>query len=257
MARRPVPARPFRYSQESDVLPVSAGWLLRWAAAHVEKVGLFQGEDRFATVGRTVTLRASTLGAFDVAGGDGRGASGRIYDWPVIEAARALALEVVAEFMNGGPLEFPEDADEGERRYLRRRLVHVWGCEEGRTTEQAAEAFRAAAEVADQAEAPRLFPTVAAPAQTADRPPRSEQAGEGDLEGPEPFAMVLESAPAPGLATGKSSRSGPAAGPGEWQAMRPERFGRVTAVQPVLFAPDADAMGTGSLLDPGDQPYLA
>ncbi|MER5638298.1 DUF6197 family protein [Kitasatospora sp. NPDC002227] len=142
----PKPRQPFQYDQESDVLPVTAHWLLLWAAGHVEQVGLFQGDDRFAGTGRTVTLQASTLGAFDVAGGDGRGSSQRAYDWPAVQAANALALALLSDHLNGGPVEFPEGADKEEQRYARRRLVHVWGCAPGRTAAEAAAMFRAAAD---------------------------------------------------------------------------------------------------------------
>ncbi|MFJ5120844.1 DUF6197 family protein [Kitasatospora sp. NPDC088548] len=142
----PKPREHFQYDQESDVLPVTAQWLLLWAAGHVEKVGLFQGDNRFPGTGRTVTLQASMLGAFDVAGEDGRGSSRRVYDWSAVRAANALALVLLSDHLNGSPVEFPAGADEEEQRYLRRRLVHVWGCAPGRTAAEAAEMFRAAAD---------------------------------------------------------------------------------------------------------------
>ncbi|MFJ5120851.1 DUF6197 family protein [Kitasatospora sp. NPDC088548] len=142
----PVPGRPFRYSQDSTILPATAQWLLLWAAAHVEKVGLFQGDGLFATGGRTVTLPASMLGVLDVAGGDGRRSSRREYDPPAVRAARALALVLLSDHVNGGPVEFPQGADEEEQRRLRYRVVHVWGRCPGRTAAEAAQAFRAAAD---------------------------------------------------------------------------------------------------------------
>ncbi|MFD9690402.1 DUF6197 family protein [Kitasatospora sp. NPDC059088] len=180
----PKPGRSFRYDQESELLPVTAQWLLRWAAGHIEQVGLFQGRTRFASAGRTVTLHASMLGAFDVAGGYGRQSSRREYDWPAIGEARALALVMLSEHLHGGRLDFPEGADEDRQRYLRRQLVHVWGCAPGRTAAEAAEAFRAAAEEA-----------------------RSEPA--------EAFATVLESTPVPSVAAQRSAGAGSPSAPGE------------------------------------------
>lgn len=141
------------YSPEDTRLPTTAAELLDWAAAHVVHVGLHQGEGMFGSSGqtRTVRLRASMAGALDVAGGDGRLSTARTYDWLAIDAARHDACDVLSDYLAGGALTLPEDWPDED--WYRRYYIQQWGHEDGRTAEDAAAAFSAAARLAERAAA--------------------------------------------------------------------------------------------------------
>ena len=133
---------PRPYSPESYVLPEHPADLLTYAAAHIRHVGLHQGGTMYATAGRIVELRASMLGCFDVAGGNGRVKAFRTYRWPAIYQARSEALRVLADHVNGTPVTVMSDRDiEQTRRYV----IQVWGNEPAHTVADVAEAFAAAA----------------------------------------------------------------------------------------------------------------
>ncbi|MFJ5120839.1 hypothetical protein [Kitasatospora sp. NPDC088548] len=106
---------------------------------------------------------------------------------------------------------------------------------------------RAIAWRGSEAEARDLFAGHATPVEAPaveTGPGRTDEGAPVGSEPAEEFAMVLESAPVP------SARVRRAAGGGQavtWAGARPEAFGRVKAVQAVLFGPSADAFGTGSL----------
>jgi len=150
-----------RYSVESTVLPTTAPDLLEWAAAHIEARGFHDGRDgeRFGRDGSTTTtrlLRPGILGALDVAGGDGRMASARTYDYPAIRAAARLALDVVSDLAAGGAMVHDMEWADEERH--RRFVVHHWGMQEGRTGADVAALFREAAGVADDVLAAAVRP---------------------------------------------------------------------------------------------------
>ncbi|QCX77830.1 hypothetical protein C9F11_20990 [Streptomyces sp. YIM 121038] len=136
---------PIRYSPESVLIPTDPVEILQWAACHIEKVGLHQGRDIFAGAGRTVTLACSPRGAIDVAAGDARRSSNRYYDTDAIRRGRARALRIFAEHLAGHPLEArdPHDAE-----YLHRGVIDQWSNAPGRTTAEAAQALRTAADPA-------------------------------------------------------------------------------------------------------------
>ncbi|MFI1189216.1 DUF6197 family protein [Streptomyces californicus] len=130
------------YSPESLVIADEPAWMLRWAAAHLEHVGLHQGSRLFNGPGRTVTLACWPRGAIEVAAGRGRGKAGRTYDWDRIHAARDQAMLAFAEHLTGQPLN-PADPDAGAQA---RAAVDQWSAEAHRTAGAAAQALRAAAD---------------------------------------------------------------------------------------------------------------
>ncbi|MFJ8385559.1 DUF6197 family protein [Streptomyces sp. NPDC094438] len=136
---------PIRYSPGSVLIPTDPVAILQWAACHIEKVGLHQGREPFAGAGRTVTLACSPRGAIDVAAGDGRRRSNRYYDTHAIRQGRARALRTLAEHLAGHPLEAhdPRDAE-----HLHRDVINQWSNAPGRTTAEAAQALRTAADPA-------------------------------------------------------------------------------------------------------------
>jgi hypothetical protein len=150
-----------RYSAESTILPTTAHDLLEWAAAHIEARGFHDGRDgdRFGHDGSTTTtalLRPGMLGALDVAGGDGRRASARTYDYDALYAAQRLALDTLADLTAGGAVTHdPDWTDEYQRR---RYVVHTWGMQDGRTGADAVALFREAAGLAERAAAAAARP---------------------------------------------------------------------------------------------------
>lgn len=106
-----------------------------------------------------------------------------------------------------------------------------------------AEARALFAEHAAPAEAPASAQSLPSPVAEA-VPAQEGDAAPVEQEPAEVFAMVLESAPVPSARVQRAAGGGRAVA---WTGVRPEAFGRVKAVQPVLFAPPADAFGTGSL----------
>lgn len=150
-----------RYSAESTVLPTTAHDLLEWAAAHIESRGFHDGRDgqRFGHDGSTTTtalLRPGILGALDVAGGDGRRSSGRMYDYPALYAAQRLALDTLADLTAGGAV--AHDPDWTDEYRHRRYVAHAWGTQDGRTRAEAVALFREAAGLADDATAAATRP---------------------------------------------------------------------------------------------------
>ncbi|MER5642836.1 hypothetical protein ABT095_38610 [Kitasatospora sp. NPDC002227] len=110
---------------------------------------------------------------------------------------------------------------------------------------------RAIAWRGSEAEARALFAehASAAGAPAAEATPAQEGGAVSDDQEPaEAFAMVLESAPVLSVPVQRAASGG---GATTWAGIRPEAFGKVRAVQPVLFAPSADAVGTGSLFGDG------
>ncbi|WP_331750800.1 DUF6197 family protein (plasmid) [Streptomyces globisporus] len=130
------------YSPESVVIADEPVWMLRWAACHLEHVGLHQGSGLFNGPGRTVTLACWPRGAIEVAAGRGRGKAGRAYDWDRIHAARDQAMLAFAEHLTGRPLD-PTARDVGGQA---RAAIDQWSAEAHRTAATAAQALRAAAD---------------------------------------------------------------------------------------------------------------
>ncbi|MFI1225903.1 MULTISPECIES: DUF6197 family protein [Streptomyces] len=142
-----------RYSPDSAIIPTTPGGLLEWAAAHIERVGLYQSRySLFSGPGRPVNKRCSVGGAVDVAAGRGRMAGDRTYDMSAIASVLEEAYQVLADALNGTPLLTPAGADPQQHRRL---AVHLWSLKPGRTAAEAAAALREAAELADSAH--RLF----------------------------------------------------------------------------------------------------
>jgi hypothetical protein len=162
-----------RYSAESTVLPTTAHDLLEWAAAHIEARGFHNGRDgdRFGHDGGTTTtclLRPGIIGALDVAGGDGRRASRRTYDYPALYAAQRLALDTLADLVAGGAV--THDLDWVDQTRYRRAVVHTWGARDGRTPAEVVATVREAARIAERATDVRVRlaspPAAASPAVT-------------------------------------------------------------------------------------------
>lgn len=143
-----------RYSAESTVLPTTAHDLLEWAADHIESRGFHNGRDgdRFGHDRGTTTtclLTPGILGALDVAGGDGRRASARTYDYPALYAAQRLALDTLADLVTGGAA--THDLDWVDQTRYRRAVVHTWAARDGRTPAGVVAALREAAAIAERA----------------------------------------------------------------------------------------------------------
>ncbi|MDX2540148.1 DUF6197 family protein [Streptomyces scabiei] len=139
---------PTRYTPESIVIADTPAAILEWAACHIEHVGIHQGPRLFAGPGRTATLPCWPRGALEVAGGEGRGAAGRMYDWDRIHRARDHAFGILAETLTGSRV----DADNpAAAKALHREVIDRWSAEPGRTAADAARAFRGAAARADHA----------------------------------------------------------------------------------------------------------
>ncbi|MER6913955.1 DUF6197 family protein [Streptomyces sp. NPDC000594] len=132
-----------RYNPESIVIPADPAAILDWAACHITAVGLHQGSELFAGIGRTVTLPCWPRGAIDVAAGNGRGSSSRTYDWAAIDRGRDQAYHAFAEYLAARPL---AAGTTDSARWLHRSVMDEWSAVPGRTAEQAAQALRAAAE---------------------------------------------------------------------------------------------------------------
>lgn len=133
---------PTRHTPESIVIADTTAAILEWAACHIEHVGIHQGLHLFAGPGRTATLACWPRGALEVAAGRGRAAAGRTYDWDRIDRARDQAFGILAETLTG----YPVDADEPDTaKVLHREVLDRWSAEPGRTTADAARAFRTAA----------------------------------------------------------------------------------------------------------------
>ncbi|MFF9346646.1 DUF6197 family protein [Streptomyces sp. NPDC014734] len=133
---------PTRHTPESLVIADTPAAILEWAARHIEHVGIHQGPHLFAGPGRTATLPCWPRGALEVAAGHGRGAAGRTYDWDRIERARDQAFGILAETLTGHPVDADEPAAAND---LHRAAIDQWSAEPGRTSTDAARAFRAAA----------------------------------------------------------------------------------------------------------------
>ncbi|MFE6737520.1 DUF6197 family protein [Streptomyces tubercidicus] len=139
---------PTRHTPESIVIADTPAAILRWAALHIEHVGIHQGPRLFAGPGRTATLPCWPRGALEVAAGRGRGAAGRTYDWDRIDRARDQAFGILAETLTGHPV----DADApAAAKALHREAIDRWSAEPGRTAADAAHAFRTAAARAEHA----------------------------------------------------------------------------------------------------------
>lgn len=133
---------PIRYSPESVIVPTEPAAVLEWAACHIERVGIHQGHGLFAGPGRTVTLPCWPRGAIEIAAGKSRITSGRINDWPRIREARTEAFRLIAEHLVDGCLDLDNEAETGQ---LHHEVLDEWSAVTGRTAEDAAHAFRAAA----------------------------------------------------------------------------------------------------------------
>ncbi|MCC3773658.1 DUF6197 family protein [Streptomyces sp. UNOB3_S3] len=149
-----------RYTPNSVMVPDTAPEILRWAACHIENVGLHQGRGLFNGPGRTVTLACHPRGAVSVAAGRGRFAAGRTYDHDAIWAAEREALRLLAEHVTGQPMELLTDSAAVRACYW--RPVDKWGMAEGRTAAEVADVLRAvaagAAPAADTGEIPAQAP---------------------------------------------------------------------------------------------------
>jgi hypothetical protein len=143
-----------RYSAESTILPTTAHDLLEWAAAHIEARGFHDGRDgdRFGHDRSTTTtclLTPGIIGALDVAGGDGRRASARTYDYPALYAAQRLALDTLADLVVGGAVS--HDLDWVDQTRYRRAVVHTWAARDGRTPAEVVTVLREAAGITERA----------------------------------------------------------------------------------------------------------
>ncbi|MFD3961922.1 MULTISPECIES: DUF6197 family protein [Streptomyces] len=139
---------PTRHTPESIVIADTPAAILEWAARHIEHVGIHQGPHLFDGPGRTATLPCWPRGALQVAAGHGRGAAGRTYDWDRIDRARDQAFGILAETLDGHPV----DADDpAAAKALHREVIDRWSAEPGRTAADAARAFRTAAARAEHA----------------------------------------------------------------------------------------------------------
>ncbi|MFJ4343031.1 DUF6197 family protein [Streptomyces sp. NPDC088915] len=142
-----------RYAPDSVLIPTTPGALLEWAAAHITRVGLYQSRySLYSGPGRLINRRCSVGGAVDVAAGRDRMAPGRTYDLDAIGTVLEEAYRVLADHLNGAPVQIPDGTDPTQ---WRRRVVHLWSLAPGRTAQEAAAALREAAELADAAH--RLF----------------------------------------------------------------------------------------------------
>ena len=138
---------PIRYSSESIVIADTPAAILKWAAHHIEHVGIHQGPHLFAGPGRTATLPCWPRGALEVAAGHARGAAGRTYDWDRINRARDGAFRILAETLTG----HPTDAEDPAAKELHCDVIDRWSAAPGRTAAEAATAFRTAAARAEHA----------------------------------------------------------------------------------------------------------
>ncbi|MFB6670653.1 DUF6197 family protein [Streptomyces parvus] len=142
-----------RYAPDSPLIPTTPGALLEWAAAHIERVGIFQSRTHlFSGPGRLTTKRCSVGGALDIAAGRDRMDSSPTYDENAVAVPLEEAYRVLANHLNGTPVHATDDVDPGN---LHRVIVHQWTLARGRTAQEAAAALREAAELADAAH--RLF----------------------------------------------------------------------------------------------------
>jgi hypothetical protein len=140
------PLHRIRYSPDSIVIPTNPRAILEWAACHIERVGLYQGDDLFAGPGRTVTLACWPRGAINVAAGDGRRSSARRYDGAAIRHGRASAHRMLAEHLAGRPREV---SDPGEAERVHCQFLDLWSEQPSMTAARAAKATRDAAGEAD------------------------------------------------------------------------------------------------------------
>jgi hypothetical protein len=142
-----------RYAPDSVLIPTTPGALLEWAAAHIERVGIYQSRHSlFSGPGRLINRRCSVGGAVDVAAGRDRMTPDRTYDLEAVGAALAEAYRVLADYLAAGPVRTPDGQDPTRHH---KAVVHLWSLEPGRTAPQAAAALRAAAERAHATD--RLF----------------------------------------------------------------------------------------------------
>ncbi|WP_371801456.1 DUF6197 family protein (plasmid) [Streptomyces sp. NBC_01732] len=142
-----------RYAPDSVLIPTTPGALLDWAAAHIARVGIYQSRHSlFSGPGRLINRRCSVGGAVDVAAGRDRMTPDRTYDMDAIAAVLEEAYRVLADHLNGAPVQTPEGTDP---KKWRRVIVHQWSLVPRRTAQEAAAALREAAELADAAH--RLF----------------------------------------------------------------------------------------------------
>ncbi|MEU3907949.1 DUF6197 family protein [Streptomyces goshikiensis] len=148
----------FRYTPESTTIAATADLQLRFAAAHIEHVGLTQGHT-FAGAGRTTSLSCSVLGAVLIGAGEGRVTSGRTYPWHDIRRARDHALSLLARQV---ALHRPAAPPGWGPEQWDRVLICEWSDTPGRTTAEAARALGAAADTARRPPAPaHRIPTTA------------------------------------------------------------------------------------------------
>ena len=140
--------RTFRYTPESIVIATSADLHLEFAACHVLRVGLAQG-DLFAGAGRTVYLPCSAVGAVMVGAGHARQHWRRTYPWEQIRAERRRAFALLAAEVGGAStaVAVPEEHNPEDWHQF---LVQRWNDEPGRTAKQVATALRATADAARQ-----------------------------------------------------------------------------------------------------------
>lgn len=140
-----------RYSPNSTLIPTRPGDLLRWAAAHLEHVGLNRIDDsHYAGPGPTRLKKCSAYGALLVAAGDGRRSSARTYDGRAIRRAESEAFRVLADHIACVVTAPPGFTVADWRKFL----VHAWSMDARRTQEQVFAGLLKAAELADSTAPP-------------------------------------------------------------------------------------------------------
>lgn len=140
-----------RYSPSSTLIPTHPADLLRWAAAHIDRVGLNRIDaEHYAGPGPTRFKKCSAYGALLVAAGDGRRSSARTYDSAAIRRAADAAYRILAEHITARVVTAPPGYQLPE---WHRHLVHHWSMEAGRTQAHVVASMLAAADLADAASA--------------------------------------------------------------------------------------------------------
>lgn len=127
----------------------TAGRIIERAAAHLARVGLHHGEAPSPLHPGDSRKPCSALAAFYEGVRSARPTSmSRDASWDAFDRARTEALRILSDGCHGSPLT-PEDAPFGwDLDRYRTIVILIWGEREGLTTQEAVNAFRAAAGLA-------------------------------------------------------------------------------------------------------------
>jgi Family of unknown function (DUF6197) len=139
-----------RYSPNSTLIPTDQAELLRWAAAHIEHVGLNQNTRNYASSGPTRLMACSAYGALMVAAGDGRPSDGTT-DSEVIRRTENEAFRILADHVHGQPVQAPAGWCIEDRH---RCIVRRWSRNPSRTQEQVVSTLLEASALADASAEP-------------------------------------------------------------------------------------------------------